>query len=80
MEKIRKSKIIWHCRRGMLELDLLLTAVIDHQLDSMSEEHVVLFEKLLTYTDPELYAWLMGHEAAPQGEVATIVEYITSRS
>ena len=64
----------------MLELDLLLTSVIEHELDSMSEKNLVLFEKLLTYTDPELYAWLMGHQTPPKGEVASIVEFIKSRS
>lgn len=78
VEKTHRSKIIWHCRRGMLELDLLLTQIIEKRLDIMSAEQIALFEHLLTHTDPEIYAWLMGHEEPPEGEVRKIVKFIQS--
>ena len=80
IDNLRRSKITWHCRRGMLELDLLLAQVLDHQLERMSAEQIDGFENLLTYTDPELYAWLMGYEEPPEGEVRIIVEFIKSGS
>lgn len=78
LDTLRRSKITWHCRRGMLELDLLLTQVLERQLDNMTAEQIDLFENLLSFTDPELYAWLMGYEEPPEGEVRTIVEFIKS--
>ncbi|MCC5792531.1 MAG: succinate dehydrogenase assembly factor 2 [Legionellaceae bacterium] len=78
MDPLRKAKISWHCRRGMLELDLLLEKILEHQLDQMSDTQVTQFERLLDCTDPEIYAWLMGHTPAPEGELRDIVTFIES--
>jgi antitoxin CptB len=72
----RKAKINWHCRRGMLELDLILGRFIKHHLDSLTEENVSAFEDLLTNTDPDLYAWLMGYETPARKELLDIVTLI----
>lgn len=66
LDTTEKAKIAWHCRRGMLELDLLFQAVIEHQLDGFSKPEVETFQLLLTHTDPELFAWLMGHVEPPE--------------
>lgn len=58
----RKAKIQWQCRRGMLELDLILIRFLQKGLDTLTEPQLVAFETLLTYPDPVLLAWLMGQE------------------
>lgn len=68
-----RARLTWHCRRGMLELDLILQRVLTQQLDSMTAQDVTSFERLLTCTDPELYAWLMGHEDPVDEELKRIV-------
>ena len=72
----QKAKINWHCRRGMLELDLILGRFIKHHLDTLSMENVSAFEELLTNTDPDLYAWLMGYETPASKELLDIVTFI----
>lgn len=56
-----KARLAWHCRRGMLELDLILQRFLETQLDKLSAQEVQAFDSLLNCTDPELFAWLMGH-------------------
>lgn len=56
------SKIRWQCRRGMLELDMLLHQFYDAHYQALSEDDKALFSTLLQYPDHELYQLLMGTE------------------
>lgn len=75
----RKAKIKWHCRRGMLELDLLLNKFAESHLDSLLEEQLTSFENLLSVSDPELYSWLMGTTSPAEQELASIVTLIQTQ-
>ncbi len=72
----KKAKITWHCRRGMLELDLILQRFLTEHLDSLSANQIDGFEQLLTAQDPDLYAWLMGYEVPVEKELQDIVRFI----
>lgn len=76
VDSLRKAKLKWHCRRGMLELDLILMRFAASQLDTMTKEQLDNFEALLDCTDPELFSWLMGYEQPTDKELADIVEFI----
>lgn len=71
----KKAKLTWHCRRGMLELDLILQRFLVQGLDRLSDEQIVSFEQLLTAEDPDLYACLMGYQE-PDKELKDIVAFI----
>lgn len=72
----RKAKINWHCRRGMLELDLIFERFVRQQLDLLSAEQLITLETLLAQPDPDLYAWLMGYEKPEQKDLADLVTFI----
>lgn len=73
---LRKAKLKWHCRRGMLELDLILMRFADNYLDKMTDAQVDSFDRLLSCIDPELFSWLMGQEQPEDKELKGIVEFI----
>lgn len=73
---LKKAKIKWQCRRGMLELDLIFSRFLNNQLEVMSAEKLTAFENFLTHNDPDLYAWLMGYETPKDKEDLDFVEYI----
>lgn len=75
-----KAKLAWHCRRGMLELDLILQRFLEHQVDHLSAQELEAFNSLLSCTDPELFAWLMGHEEPQENELKEIVTIIRNRN
>ncbi|WP_176695311.1 succinate dehydrogenase assembly factor 2 [Legionella massiliensis] len=79
MNSLRKAKLLWHCRRGMLELDLILLRFAENNLDSMTEAQIDAFEELLSCIDPELYNWLMGYSTPTDKELVEIVEFITAK-
>ncbi|WP_028373711.1 succinate dehydrogenase assembly factor 2 [Legionella lansingensis] len=76
MNHSKKAKLLWQCRRGMLELDLILNRFAERYIEELSERQLEAFDKLLNCSDPELYSWLMGYEQAADKELADIVEFI----
>ena len=70
----RRAKLKWQCRRGMLELDLILNHFVETKLDELSETDLLVFEKLLETSDPQLYAWLMGSDEPVDKELKDIVK------
>jgi antitoxin CptB len=55
-----RDRIRWRCRRGMLELDLVLAAFLDRHLDSLDDARVDAFNSLLMRPDPDLFDLVMG--------------------
>jgi antitoxin CptB len=53
-------------RRGIKEMDLILTAYADLHLSAMSPEQLDLYEALLNEADQDLYQWVTGQTEAPQ--------------
>lgn len=72
----KRAKFAWHCRRGMLELDLIFQRFLVQDLDNLSEEQLIAFERLLTHDDPDLFVWLMGYEEPTDKECRDIVAFI----
>lgn len=64
MNQIERMK--WACRRGMLELDLFLIRFFDDCYESLSYQDKAAFGAMLTYSDPELLAWLLHNDAPPE--------------
>lgn len=71
-----KAKLIWQCRRGMLELDLILNPFLTHHFANLTKEQLQAFEQLLTYSDPEIYHWLMESGQPDTQELVDIVTLI----
>jgi antitoxin CptB len=66
----------WQCRRGMLELDLLLNNFVDKKAASMPPQQQASFELLLSYPDQTLHDLLMGNAVSSDPDVAEIVSHI----
>jgi antitoxin CptB len=60
MERIRRDRLIWKCRRGLLELDLVLSQFLERQASTMSPADLAAFDELLDYPDTELWDVVSG--------------------
>jgi len=78
-KEVSLPRLLWACRRGMLELDVLFMPFAKEAYSNLSEKHKLFFQRLLTCEDPELFAWFMGHKSCPDPELAEIVEVILNR-
>lgn len=72
----KNTPLAWACRRGMLELDVLLMNFLKEAYPTLTPEHKTLFESLLHCTDPELFAWLMGRSRPADEGLAMISDII----
>jgi antitoxin CptB len=75
-----KARITWACRRGMLELDLILTSFLQKGFSLLNKEQIKSFNSLLAHTDPELYEWLMGSNEPDDMELAQLVAFVRTHS
>lgn len=56
------QRLVWSCRRGMLELDIILSNFLHERYEHCNYEQKQAFKEMLTYPDPELFTLLMGEE------------------
>ncbi len=56
-----RDRIRWHCRRGLLELDILLARFVQRHLDRMDGRELAAFSNLLERPDNDLLDLVMGH-------------------
>jgi antitoxin CptB len=69
-------RLLWRCRRGMKELDLLLERYVRSRLSDASSEERRVLTRLLELPDPVLSDYLFGHAAAPEPPLAALVAAI----
>jgi len=70
----------WQCRRGMLELDLLLNNFVEKKVASLSAEKKQTFEMLLSYPDQTLLDLLLGNSVSSDASIADLVQQIQKTS
>ena len=71
-----KSKLLWRCRRGVKELDVILTRYLESEYDDSNAVDKQLFEKLLEYQDPDILHFFLKIKEPEDEEIARIVEKI----
>ena len=71
-----RRRLVWRCRRGMKELDVLLERYAQTLGPEMSGAERSARERLLGLPDPELAAYLLGHEAPGDPALARLVRQI----
>ena len=76
MNTMVPPRLKWACRRGMLELDVLLGNFLDGGYLGLTKDDQALFVRLLECTDPELFSWLLGQAAPADPELARMAEMI----
>ncbi len=60
--ELEPARLLWACRRGMLELDILLTKFLHDRYPSISSEEQKLFVRFLEENDQDLFSWLVKRE------------------
>ena len=53
-------------RRGIKEMDIILSAYATQNLDKMDEATIQLYDVLLDENDQDLYQWVTGQVPAPE--------------
>ena len=72
----RVARLKWRCRRGMRELDAVLTAFVDAEGERLADADIACFEAILELPDPTLHAYLLGRSAPDDAPTAALLERI----
>lgn len=68
------SRLRWQCRRGMRELDVLVTRWLERDWAAASSAERAAFRQLLALQDPQLAQYLLQGEAHPDRSTAGVIE------
>ena len=69
----KKSRILWRCRRGIKEMDIVLQDFIKNSYDELNNENKSAFSKLLEEQDLDILNWVLGKD---KPEDKTLIEII----
>jgi len=61
------DRIRWHCRRGLLELDIVLGRFLERHLDHLTASEHEAFKGLLQCSDNDLWDMISGRLEALGG-------------
>jgi len=71
-----KKKIIWQCRRGLWELDAILIPFVEIYFDGLDNEEKVLFKKLLSFEDIEIFDLLVNKKDPRDIKLMPLIDLI----
>lgn len=67
-DPVKRTRLRWRSRRGLLENDLILSRFLDANESSMTDEEVDAFSRLMDLPDNDLMNLLLGREE-PEDEL-----------
>ena len=79
LNEMQYNRLRWRCRRGMLELDLLLSPFFETMFHKLSLNQQMVFVRLLEQEDPELLDWFSHNSMPEDPELAELVEQILAQ-
>lgn len=71
-----QARLRWSCRRGMLELDLLLLPFLEKQFTNITPEEQELFRELLACEDQDLHSWLVAGQSPTELRFDNLIKRI----
>jgi len=71
-------RLLWRCRRGMKELDLLLERFVRERYAGASILQKQAFAQLLELPDPTLADYFFGHAIPPEPQFVELTRLITA--
>jgi antitoxin CptB len=76
-DPVQLSRLRWRCRRGMRELDVLLTRYLEHRYVNASHGQQQAFEAVLELQDPTILAYLTGSQVSEHQAIRDVIQQLT---
>lgn len=70
------NRLRWQCRRGLLELDLVLERFLRKHGDQLQGERLNAVQTLLAYTDDELWDLIRARTDCHDARFAEVVQWM----
>jgi antitoxin CptB len=72
------GQLVWRCRRGVKELDLILASWLERRYAQASADERALFARFLELPDPELAGYLLQHARPADPDFAALVAQLAT--
>ena len=71
-----KSRLLWRCRRGIKEMDIILQDFVNNSYEQLSNENKNAFLNLLDEQDLDILNWIMGKDKPTDSKLIGIINII----
>ena len=72
----RLERVRWRCRRGLLELDLVLARFVEQRYAALDEPQQAAFDALLDMPDTVLWDMITGRETPAPETQRKVLEWL----
>lgn len=80
MAGMNQSQLVWRCRRGVRELDVLMTRFLESEYQQLSDTEQLAFQRLLETQDPTIMDWLFSKSSPDDAELVYIIARLQTLS
>ena len=70
------NRLRWQCRRGLLELDLVLERLLERHGEHLQGEHLASFRTLLEYPDNDLLDLIRARAECTDSRLAEVLGWM----
>jgi antitoxin CptB len=70
------NRLRWQCRRGLLELDLVLERFLERHGEHLQGEQLAFFRILLDYADNDLWDLVRARAECPDPRLAQVLGWM----
>lgn len=74
MKELERAR--WRCRRGMLELDIVLQRFLDRDYLQLNNQQLEQFERLLDLPDNDLWDLITGRQVATDSRLLIVLNLL----
>ena len=74
-----KKKILWQCRRGLWELDIILLPFVEKEFTNLNKQDQLLFQQLLKYEDIELFDIFVNKIEPQENQFINLIQLILDK-
>jgi antitoxin CptB len=74
-----KKKILWQCRRGLWELDIILLPFVEKEFTNLNTQDQLLFQQLLKYEDIELFDIFINKIEPQESQFINLIQLILDK-
>ena len=76
MNAAELNRLRWQCRRGLLELDLVLERFLERYGERLRGERLSSFRTLLAYTDIDLWDLIRARSECHDARLVEVVQWL----
>ncbi len=76
LDPVALERVRWRCRRGLLELDIVLRRFIEQRYPLMNNAERLVFDELLDYPDTVLWDVITGKKEPTHAHHGIVLEWL----